>query len=107
MIKAFQGEDLYKLVDEMNKFEKENNVFATNIFRPTDGLREYWYGVCFFHIQGTQKDNSHTDNAGSPKKLPASESQLNYIHKNNLDVNTENLSKQEAFLIIKQHKERK
>ncbi len=49
-----------------------------------------------------QRDNNPQQ---SSQNKPATKKQLYYIHQNNLDVNTENLTLNEAKAIIKEHKE--
>ena len=52
-------------------------------------------------------ENKQSVSSPKPSKLPATEPQLKYIYKSNLDVDTKNLTKKEAFQIIKKHKEKK
>ena len=56
-----------------------------------DGLRDY----------GQTRDRSSSSN----NKEPATKNQLDYIYRNNLDVDTKNLTKREAHAIIKEFKE--
>lgn len=52
------------------------------------------------------------ESKSTPKKTmnpnePATQKQIDFIHKNNLDVNTEQITKKEANQIIKEHIEKK
>ena len=57
-------------------------------------------------IQPPKTSFNQTGVTGSGDAL-ATKSQLDYIYKNNLDVNTKNLTKKEAWAIIKKQKEDK
>jgi hypothetical protein len=55
-------------------------------------------------VDGAKNQRDEKPQQSSQKK-PATKKQLYYIHQNNLDVNTENLTLEEAKAIIKEHKE--
>ena len=55
-------------------------------------------------VDGAKNQRDEKPQQSSENK-PATKKQLYYIHQNNLDVNTENLTLEEAKAIIKEHKE--
>jgi hypothetical protein len=114
------AKDEFELVKKFN--EDERQFFAT---QPIEKLDKTWVMFCYYNSQtkntgDTQKTTSDSlesrevssvsnENTGSRSdtfsKNLATKSQLDYIYKNELDVNTENLTKQEAWKLIKEHKE--
>jgi len=85
------GKDEKELVDKLNMIELD--IFTTQPKQKNNGS---W--VCFCYI--VDRDSGKRSNM-------ATEPQKKYIYKKNLDVNTENLTKKEAFRIISEDIEKR
>jgi hypothetical protein len=92
-----------KTPEELESFYNNNqeSFISSQIFRESNE----WVMFAYYKSQSTI-DKASGGKSPSPPN-PATEKQLDYIYKNHLDVNTENLTKSEAFKIIKEHKERR
>jgi len=115
-ISVITAEDEFELIKKFNKDPKE--AFATKIQQKIDGS---WVMFCYSpQNKNTQRISDVVLTKFQPSKtsfnkqagtgsvdIPATKSQLDYIHGNNLDVNTRNLTKSEAWKIIKEHKEKR
>lgn len=116
-IQTFKNKDPIQLAEDINKFNEKNNGFSTQVF-PSSPWSEYWVAFVYYDKSnlnpfGKKEDGlrgyGHTRENPSPsnKQEPATKNQLEYIYKNNLDVDTENLTKKEAFIIISEDKRRR
>jgi hypothetical protein len=84
-----KAKDEFELVKKFNEDKRE--FFATQPIQKNDGS---WILFCYYKDIEESKEEF----------IPATKSQLDYIYKNELDVNTENLTKKEAWKLIKEHK---
>lgn len=97
LLKADNEDDLIKKIND-----SPMDFFATPIKQKRDGE---WIAICYYDPMKNPHVPSSTPTRRYPqKKVLATEKQLYYINKNNLDVNTEELSKYEASKIIEEHK---
>ncbi len=110
-VSVIQAKDEFELADKLSKDDRE--FFATQPIQKADGS---WVAFCYMpQNKNTQRISEFQPPKTSFNKqvgtgsgdVPATKEQLNYIHKNNLDVDTKNLKKKEAWRIIKEHKEKK
>ena len=123
-VKAFTAEDIFYLEKQLNDFNKENQVFATQVFH-VEAMEEW--GVytkryeCLVYYEPLSKNSSpeakqmptnHIKKDTRPKN-PLSSSQLSALksaveerlYNESKFGKIENLSKQEAFIIIRDLKE--
>lgn len=92
IIQAKDESELIKLVNE-----SKEDYFATQPIQKIDGS---WVMFCY-----SKKDNK-LDNEKHPDEREATKKQLFYLKKNKIPIK-ENLTKKEAFELIKKHKEKK
>ena len=111
MIKPFRSKTFEDLVRQMNEFEKEQKVFATNLFPPTP-FSELWYGASFYNPQIKEDAKSSKPEDGkvmtstsdnSPSLKLASDKQKSLLLKLGWKGNINKLTKFEAFKLLNEY----
>lgn len=107
-IQTFKNKDPIQLAEDINKFNEKNNGFSTQVF-PSSPWSEYWVAFVYYGSEPKNLPKYETKAISSKSNFktklePATKAQLDFIYKNNIDVDTENLTKHEAYMIIKEFK---
>ena len=110
MIKPFKSRTFEELIRQMNEFEKEQKIFATNLIPPSP-FSEYWFGASFYSPQIKEDaKTSNTPSSGdkpyltkSPEPKLATQKQVDLLKKLGYNKDTTKLSKQEAFQLLNEY----
>ena len=103
---ALQEHLLLDLVERINDFNEEYKVIATQIFPRFEKSPEddSWYAVIYY--EDNKQGKNPSEKPTSFQRTPASKSQLDLLKKLGYEGNI-NLSKQEAWGITKELKEKR
>jgi len=100
-VRAFDATTIYEVEDKINEFGETNDIFATQLFKTDKGYD------CLVHFRGKESEQIISDKSetkpysdGNQKGEFATEKQKQALTKMKISY-PENISKKEAWIIIK------